>query len=159
MLFDVIRQTKNDTREIFYWLYGYTRLTRPPGHIERETMPETKAKHTAEPLQIDPMSDAETIAICNSNGEHVCILQIDEHYPEELAEANAERIVSSFNGCRDIANPEAVGDLLKACETLVAIEHEDDGHCSYCNLTHDDDGKKCPVNLARKAIQRARGEE
>lgn len=76
------------------------------------------AKHTPGEWAIDPDSDSETIAICNGDGEHVCILQIDTDYPAQVAEANAARIVACKNGCEGI-NPAAVKDMWEACNVAL----------------------------------------
>ena len=53
----------------------------------------------------------------------------------------------------------AAPDLLAACETLVAIEDAGTvGRCGYCGLHPTKCAAGCPVNLARKAIAKAKGQ-
>jgi hypothetical protein len=69
------------------------------------------SKHT---FAIDPCSDDETIAIyVPETNQHVCIMQIDENLPDELAMEFATRIVRACN-----AHDELVALLVEIDEYL-----------------------------------------
>lgn len=69
----------------------------------------------------------------------------------EEAEDNAARIVACVNGCEGI-NPEAVKDLLAACETLFAADHHD----HFAARMSDSEMKA--IDAMKAAIAKAKGE-
>ena len=77
----------------------------------------SETKHTPEPwytrhgqISSETSMHGCTIANCNSTARGIS---------DEEAKANAARIVACVNGCKGI-NPDAVPDLLHACEVALA---------------------------------------
>ncbi len=72
---------------------------------------------------------------------------------EDEALANAERIVACVNGCEGI-NPEAVKDLLEACQFIDGMLSEEDIY-SHALINKPGQPDRTPLDVVRAAIAKA----
>jgi hypothetical protein len=97
------------------------------------------SKHT---FAIDPCSDDETIAIyVPETNQHVCIMQIDENLPDELAMEFATRIVRACN-----AHDELVAALEEARDVVACLSDR-------LNYNTDDALKQIDAALSKARAQ------
>lgn len=114
-------------------------------------------KHTPEPWRVGRhavVADVPVVGGCSGTddvdyygGHLVC---------ETVTEANAERIIACVNACKGI-NPEAVPDLLEACEALPLDKFRDGEPPDAADFKDNADAFLRAMRLARVAIAKATG--
>ena len=76
--------------------------------------------HTPGPLMASASPDGENWSLFAGKGNHpACYLIAYVFGSNKNVAANAARLVACWNACEGIANPEAVPDLLIACELFM----------------------------------------